>query len=116
MWKSATSRVSSILLYVEARAALAAAARSRRASPRAARKARGDLERLWRGLARVAADEPLLARAGELAETLALRAYDAVHLASAEAINGPSTVLVATDRALLAAARAQGLATVSLPA
>jgi len=50
---------------------------------------------------------------GRLAAAHGLRGYDAVHLASAEALAGRDLVLAAGDRALLAAATALGLATAS---
>ena len=53
--------------------------------------------------------------AGDLAETHALRGYDAVHLASALAIADDRTVMVTTDRHLRTAARNVGLATAKLP-
>jgi hypothetical protein len=40
-------------------------------------------------------------RAGQLAELLALRGYDAIHLGSAESLADPDLVLVAGDRQLL---------------
>lgn len=43
------------------------------------------------------------------------RSYDAVHLAAAETLRDPDLVVVAGDTALLAAARAAGLATASVP-
>jgi hypothetical protein len=46
----------------------------------------------------------ILHRAGQLAELLALRGYDAVHLGSAESLADPDLVLVAGDRQLLRAA------------
>lgn len=48
--------------------------------------------------------DPVLARtAGELAERHALRGYDAVHLASAIAIDDPDLVMATWDRDLAAA-------------
>lgn len=53
-------------------------------------------------------------RAGKLAFRPPLRAVDAIHLAAAMTIRDDLAVLVAYDRELLAAARAQGL-TVAFP-
>lgn len=52
--------------------------------------------------------------AGDLAEKHRLRAYDAVHLASAEAIADEDTLLVAADGDLVRAASANGIATAVL--
>jgi len=113
-WETADRIVSSSLLYVEARSALAAAVRAGRL-PRALRlRARARLERHWRDIDAAAADEPVVLSASDLAESHALRGYDAVHLASALALADEELVLVSADRELLAAASATGIAT--LPA
>ena len=52
-------------------------------------------------------DEALARTAGELAERHALRGYDAVHLASATAIDDPDLVIATWDRDLTAAAIAK---------
>jgi len=49
-------------------------------------------------------DAALARAAGELAERHALRGYDAVHLASAIAIDDPNLVMATWDRDLSAAA------------
>jgi len=49
-------------------------------------------------------DATLARAAGELAERHALRGYDAVHLASAIAIEDPDLVMATWDRDLAAAA------------
>ncbi len=54
--------------------------------------------------------------AGELAQTHHLRSYDAVHLAAALAAADRDFVFVATDRDLIAAAAAEGLAVLSTAA
>jgi predicted nucleic acid-binding protein len=56
--------------------------------------------------------EGLAERAGELADAFALRGYDAVHLASAEAIADPDTLLVTADHDLASAAASLGLVAV----
>jgi hypothetical protein len=58
----------------------------------------------------VEASEAVVHRAGVLAEAHALRGYDAVHLAAAEALGGQEVILVAGDGALCQAAEALGLA------
>lgn len=52
-------------------------------------------------------DAALAHAAGELAQRHALRGYDAVHLASALAIEDPSLVMATWDRDLASAAAAQ---------
>jgi predicted nucleic acid-binding protein len=56
-------------------------------------------------------DEALAREAGELADSLALRGYDAVHLASALALGDEEVALITWDRDLGAAAERMGLAT-----
>jgi len=57
----------------------------------------------------IALDEDLARHAGDLAERHALRGYDAVHLASALAIDVPGELVIATwDGELAAAAVAEG--------
>lgn len=111
-WEAVERRVSSQLLYVEARAALARAARMSRLSAFARSEARAVTELLWGGIERVTVTAPLVQRAGDLAEEHGLRGYDAVHLASFEEVADAEAVLVAADGGLLAAARARGFATV----
>jgi uncharacterized protein len=102
---SFTSRIA----YPEARAALAAARRAGRLAPRAYPSALRDLERAV-GSFRIVELHPALARAaGDVAERFALRALDAVHLASALALGGSATVVVTWDRTLASAASAAGL-------
>jgi hypothetical protein len=78
--------------------------------PRRTGRVRGPLRRRRAG--RRPTD--LLRRAGDLAETHALRGYDAVHLASAAAIAHDRTVMVTADRHLRTAARDLGLAAANL--
>ena len=100
-----TSRLS----YPEARAALAAASRAGRLAAAEHTEAKRDLDRAIASL-RVVKVGTLVARAaGDLAERFGLRAYDAVHLASALVLDGGDTVLVTWDRALASAASAAGL-------
>jgi predicted nucleic acid-binding protein len=102
---SFTSRIA----YPEARAALAAARRAGRLAPRAYPSALRDLDRAV-GSFRIVELHPALARAaGDIAERFALRALDAVHLASALALGGSDTVVVTWDRTLASAAAAAGL-------
>ena len=114
IWDTAT-RVSSVrLLYPEARAALAQAQRMGRLTRRQLRVAVTQLESLDRQLDHVEVTALLAARAGELAEEVAIRGYDAVHLAAAESIADQDLVVVAGDGALRSAAHRLGMATARL--
>jgi predicted nucleic acid-binding protein len=110
-WNHADRVVSSLVLYPEARAAIGRAHRSHRLDDRAVRVARSAVDRLWRDVDRIELTQRLAREAGRLAELYALRAYDAVHLASLESVEGRETVLASADGAFLNAALAQGFAT-----
>lgn len=116
VWDAADRRASSRLLYPETRAALAAAVRMGRLDSGQLRTVKELLERLWREVDRIEVAPELARRAGDLAETCSLRGYDSVHLASAEALADPETVLITADRELGAAAQSHGLATTRLSA
>lgn len=95
--------------YPEGRAALAAARRAGRLTARAYPTAVRDLDRAV-GSFRIVELHPAVARAaGDVAERFALRALDAVHLASALALGTSHTVMVTWDRTLSSAASAAGL-------
>jgi len=114
LWDGADRVVSVRLLYPEARAALAHAKRLGRLSPRQLRGAVSGLDTRWGELDLVEIDEQLAFRAGALADAHGLRGYDAVHLAAAVRVHDASLVLVAGDRALLAAASSEGMAVAAL--
>lgn len=99
-----------MLVYPEARAALAAARRTKRLTARAHERAVAELTALCAELMIVGVDEALAQRAGQIAEERALRGYDAVHLASALALGPDETILVTWDRELNDAAGGVGLA------
>ena len=102
---SFTSRIA----HPEGRAALAAARRAGRLGPRDHATAARDLARAIASL-RIVELHPALARAaGDVAERFALRALDAVHLASALVLGGRDTVVVTWDRSLASAASSAGL-------
>ena len=96
------------LAYPETRAALARLRRENRLSEDTFAEIKGTFIADWPRFARVQALEPLLLRAGELAELLALRGYDSVHLAAAEYVRlqtgGPVTFLCFDGRLRRAAA------------
>jgi len=111
-WREAGSHAASVVLLAEARAALAAARRVGRQTAAQHRAAVDALGELWLEVDGIVLTEALAIRAGELAEIFALRGYDAVHLASAEAIADEDTILVTADQDLASAAASLGLVAV----
>ncbi|MDA8044464.1 MAG: type II toxin-antitoxin system VapC family toxin [Actinomycetota bacterium] len=114
LWDEADRVVSSRLVYVEGRAALARARRLDRIDERGLREAVDDFESLHDQLDVIEVTEGIVREAGALAEQLSLRGYDAVHLASARLVDDAEMVLAAGDQSLLVAARTIGLATADL--
>ena len=110
LWDRADRLVSVALVQVEARAALAQAARQGRITSGHLRTACEGLAGLMEQLDLIVVDDDLIRVAGDLAEVQALRAYDAVHLAAGRGAADHEFVLVSGDRALLDAAVAVGLA------
>ena len=115
LWDRAESVASSQLVYPEACVAAAAAHRGGRIDARTLRAARRTIDELCRELRVIGLDERLARSAGELAERHALRGYDAVHLASALAIDDPDLVMATWDRDLATAAAAQDRTVVPAP-
>jgi predicted nucleic acid-binding protein len=107
LWDRAEAVASSQLIYPEARAAAAAAQRNGRIDTRTLRAAVRTIDELSRELDVIGLDDTLARAAGELAERHALRGNDAVHLASATAIDDPDLVIATWDRALASAALAK---------
>lgn len=100
--------------YPETRATLARLHREGRLTPGGLAEAKAAFEGEWGHFARVQATEPLLHRAGELAELLALRGYDSVHLAAAEHVRVQTSaelLFAAFDDRLARAAALLGLHT-----
>ena len=114
LWDGADRVVSVRLVYPEARAALAQAARLGRVTARQLRAAVGLLDDLYDQLDLVEIDDDLARSAGGLAEAHGLRGYDSVHLAAARRVSAPDLVLVAGDGALLDAATSKGMATAAV--
>lgn len=110
LWAIQDRAASSILSYPEGRAALAAARGAARLTGDGHAQAVADFEDVQRDLLIIGVDQPLALHAGELAEELGLRGYDAVHLASAIALSASALTLVTWDRDLSRAAHRQGLA------
>jgi predicted nucleic acid-binding protein len=83
---------------------VAAAHRSGRLDAHTLSKAARSIEALYEELDVIGLDAALARVAGDLAERHALRGYDAVHLASALAIDDRDLVMATWDRDLAAAA------------
>jgi uncharacterized protein len=110
LWNEAPHVVSVRIVYAELRAGLAQAVRRNRITTGDSSSALAAVDRLYGQLDLLEVDDQLIRQAGDLADGLGLRGYDAVHLAGATAIADPRTVLVAGDGALLRSARSLGLA------
>lgn len=109
LWDSPRALASSILVYPEGRAALAAGRRAGRLTAAGHRQAVDDFDAIYAELLVVGVDEDVAREAGGLAQELALRGYDAVHLATALTL-GPETTFITWDVDLQAAAHRRGLA------
>lgn len=99
------------IAFVEVRAALSGACRGGRLDEAAHTRSVGHFSQDWMDcVSEVSTDRNLLMRAAELAEGLALRGYDAVHLASAERMRTalPEIHFASFDRTLNRAARLLG--------
>jgi hypothetical protein len=110
IWDAAERLVTARVAYPEGRASLARARRLGRLTARAYRTARDGFEDLWRQIDRMEISAALAQRAGDLAEELGLRGYDAVHLAAAETVADPDLVVVAGDGPLCQGATTLGFA------
>ncbi len=103
----------SLMAYAEARSALARKSRSREISHPALTQCKKEFERDWLRLHRLPIDEMLIRKAGQLAEEHALRALDALHLATADSLQialREAVIFACFDGALNEAAEARGLA------
>lgn len=111
--EEAETVATSIVAYVEARAAFARQQRERTIPLSDYRRLIRDFEADWRHYLVIEATEPLVRQAAELAEAHRLRAYDAIHLASASVLKEnleDSVSFASWDSQLQAAARREGLA------
>ena len=112
MAASAELASSSVVAYVEMRAALARIYQSTRLDAASYQKALRTFEADWPSLATVALTEPVLRLSGELAERHLLKALDAIHLASAVTLqqdSGDPVGFSGWDARLKAAAASEGL-------
>jgi predicted nucleic acid-binding protein len=108
-WQVVPTVASGRLLYAEARSALAAAMRDpgRRFTSADHLRARANLDQAWQRMVKVEATEAIVQAAGDLAESHALRGYDAVHLACAMHVSADA--FVCAGGSLIQAANARGL-------
>ncbi|PNY81277.1 type II toxin-antitoxin system VapC family toxin [Deinococcus koreensis] len=83
---AASGDITHAITYVELHSALAGRKRRRAISGRAYQTAVRDIESDWLTIRHIATDDQLLQDAARLAQAHPLRAYDAVHLAAAQAI------------------------------
>lgn len=95
-----------VIAYAEARAALARRHRELAFASEAFRLVLAALDRDWRSFTRVEVNDALARLAGVLAEQKALRGFDAVHLASALALQARlgEVTFMAFDQRLVEAA------------
>ena len=112
--RDATQVGTSRVTYAEARAAFARRFRERGFSPSAYEELLRSFNQEWETYVRLDVTEPLIKLAGDLAERHALRAYDAIQLASAltlqRALHAAQIGFVAAAFSLLKAAAQERLA------
>jgi uncharacterized protein len=107
---SAGTVATSVISYVEARAALARMKAGGRIDARGLRTGRRYLDHLWLDVLSVPSDDQLLADAADLADEHSLRGYDAMQLAAAASLRHAGEVRFACwDEELNAAATGIGL-------
>lgn len=102
----------SLLSYAETRSELSRKGRSGEIGTADLKKCRQEFERDWARLHRLPIDETLVRKAGDLCDEHALRALDALHLASAASLQatlGSMVRFACFDNALNRAAVALGL-------
>jgi predicted nucleic acid-binding protein len=106
----------SAIAYVEARAAFARRTWERALTAGAHRSLVRDFERDWPRYLSIEVAAPVILQAARLAESHRLRAYDAVHLASAKTVSvhvSQPFVFATWDSALERAAAREGLASLA---
>jgi len=112
IWLDADRLVTTRLTYVEVAAALAMAGRRGRVTAREHDHAWTNFLELWTAIDVVDVNAEIITSAATLARPYSLRGYDAVHCATAIAVNDVEMVAAAGDRQMLDAWREQGLAVV----
>ncbi|GAA4487499.1 type II toxin-antitoxin system VapC family toxin [Microbacterium panaciterrae] len=111
LWDAADLVATSSLTLVEVHAALALAQRRGRIDDARRRAALESLHGRWAAMAHVFPSEAIVRHAAELTATQGLRGYDAIHCATALALDTPDFVAVSSDRTLLRAWAALGIPT-----
>jgi uncharacterized protein len=109
LWDGCDAALSSRIAYPEVCAALAAANRNHDLDDDGYATAVRDWEEFWAAVRPVELTRDVERRAGELAVRRAVRGADAVHLASAIAVDVSDLVVAVWDRRLHAAAAAEQL-------
>jgi predicted nucleic acid-binding protein len=115
-WRTATHVATSFLAYAEAIAAFAQLRRERGLSVARHERALGEFLADWQTLHRVRLDARILPEVRRVLASHVLKGADAVHLASASlvlrgaSLAGSDGRFACDDRALSAAARAEGIA------
>ena len=115
--EAADTAATSIVAFVEARAAFARRRREKRIPPAAHAKLVRDFEADWDRYLVLEVTAPLIRRAGKLTEVHPLRAYDAIHLACARILRerlAERVSFASWDARLVSAAREEGLEVVAL--
>ena len=111
LWDAADLVVTSALTLVEVHAALALAQRMGRIDDARRRAALAVFDERWTAMAHVAPSEAIIRTAADLTATHGLRGYDAMHCATALAVDTQDFVAVSGDRKLLGAWSALGIPT-----
>jgi predicted nucleic acid-binding protein len=109
LWNAEEPLLTSWITFVEASAAIGAAARNRRISRRRATESLRALDAEWRSVVALEVDELTSLRAGGYATRHGLRGMDAIHLASAALLARAQPTFVTWDADLRVAALAEGL-------
>lgn len=112
IWDGCDAAFASRLAYPEVCAALAAAGRRGDLSPEDMAECEHRWQQFWASIRPVEFSARVAQSAGHLARHQRLRGADAVHLASALAVNSPDLVVAVWDRRLHAGAVAEHLAVV----
>lgn len=110
LWDGCDAALSSRLAHPEVTAALAAAHRNHELDDGEFRRCRHTWSRFWNAVRPVEMTEAVEGHAARLAVGHALRGADAVHLASALAIDDPGLVVAVWDRRLRTGVVAENLA------
>ncbi len=110
LWDGCDAPLSSRLAYPEVRAALSAAGRNHDLDEQDLASSERAWERFWAAIRPVELTRDVERHAGQLTRRHALRGADAVHLASALAIESPDLVVAVWDRRLHAGVTAERLA------